>query len=184
MNDQTMIAALKQADETAFRVLFDEYHERVYFFVFSRSHSAYIAEETTQLTFIKLWQYRLSLDETVPLGAQLFRIAKTVWIDLLRKELNQLRLASEQHGGATTCLPEDILGEKELQQHLQLAINNMPPVRKKIFQLSRHQGMSHKEISQTLSVSVKTVETHIHLALKQLKHLFLLLLVGVLAFFF
>jgi RNA polymerase sigma-70 factor (ECF subfamily) len=45
----------------------------------------------------------------------------------------------------------------------------MPPVRKQVFEMSREQGMSYREIAATLSVSSKTVETHIYKALKQIK---------------
>jgi RNA polymerase sigma-70 factor (ECF subfamily) len=183
MHDLPTIAALKQEDEIVFRALFHEYHEKVYHFILSRSHSAYIAEETTQLTFIKLWNYRHSLDESVPLAAQIFRIAKTVFIDLLRKELHQSKLTALRREQATPEWSDTSLQAKQLQQQLALAINSMPPVRKKVFQLSRHHGLSHKEISQALSLSVKTVETHIALALKQLKHLFFLLLWVITLFF-
>jgi RNA polymerase sigma-70 factor (ECF subfamily) len=182
MHDLPTIAALKQEDEIVFRALFHEYHEKVYLFILSRSHSTYLAEETTQLTFIKLWNYRHSLDESVPLAAQIFRIAKTVFIDLLRKELHQSKHTAAQREQAPEW-SDTPLQVKQLRQQLALAINSMPPMRKKVFQLSRHHGLSHKEISQALSLSIKTVETHIALALKQLKHLFFLLLVAIALFF-
>jgi RNA polymerase sigma-70 factor (ECF subfamily) len=42
-------------------------------------------------------------------------------------------------------------------------------VRKQVFEMSREQGMSHREIAATLSVSSRTVETHIYKALKQIR---------------
>jgi|SRR5687767_10459245 RNA polymerase sigma-70 factor (family 1) len=167
-----MIAAIKEGDALIFSELFNEYHHKVYFYTLSKTHSPYIAEETTQLTFIKLWHYRANLDETLPISRQIFRIAKTTCIDLLRKEAGQAKLVQVKSGRPTAEQPvTDAFEVKEMQQQLAHAVQNMPPVRRKVFELSRYEFKSHKEIAQLLSLSVKTVENHIALAIKQLRHL-------------
>ncbi|WP_460686870.1 sigma-70 family RNA polymerase sigma factor [Niabella aquatica] len=168
------IAALKQADTIVFSEVFYAYHQRVYYYVLSKTNSAYIAEETTQLTFIKLWDYRNSLDESLSLPIQIFRIAKTTCIDLLRKELNRERhlLASNGKKKYKNDVLES-LQAKELQVVLTSVVEQMPPVRRRVFTLSRFESRSNKEIAQMLSLSVRTVECHISMALKQLSHLFL-----------
>jgi RNA polymerase sigma-70 factor (family 1) len=165
------IAALKQNDKFVFDELFHMYHQKIYFLILSKTKSSYIAEETTQLVFIKLWNYRHHLDESLPLSQQIFRIARTTLIDVLRKDavysaMKQKMLASPEvlDGFAT-------MEAKELNETLQEAVQKLPPVRRKVFELSRNDSRSHKEISKLLSLSVKTVETHIRLALKQLRHL-------------
>jgi RNA polymerase sigma-70 factor (family 1) len=178
-----MIAAIKEGDALIFSELFNEYHHKVYFYTLSKTHSPYIAEETTQLTFIKLWQYRANLDETLPISRQIFRIAKTTCIDLLRKETSQSKLLHTKNGRPATELPvTDAFEVKEMQQQLAHAVQNMPPVRRKVFELSRYEFKSHKEIAQLLSLSVKTVENHIALAIKQLRHLWTLLIIWLLFF--
>jgi RNA polymerase sigma-70 factor (family 1) len=170
------IAALKQNNTFVFDELFHTYHQKVFFFILSKSKSSYIAEETTQLTFIKLWNYRHHLDESLPLSQQIFRIARTTLIDVLRKDAvystmkQNILTSSEQHDEFAS------IDAKELNQTLQDAVRRLPPVRRKVFELSRNYSLSHKEISQLLSLSVKTVETHISLALKQLRHLITLLI--------
>jgi len=57
----------------------------------------------------------------------------------------------------------------ELQKRISEAVNDLPPVRKRVFEMSREQGMTYREIAETLSVSSKTVESHIYKALKQIK---------------
>jgi RNA polymerase sigma-70 factor (ECF subfamily) len=184
MSESYTIASLKEGDEIAFGEIFKNFHEKVYFYILSKTNSNYIAAETTQLTFIKLWQYRSSLIESIPLSAQLFRIAKTTFIDILRVENNKAKLLNSQKYNRTyfTDIQENLETE-ELRQKLLHAIENMPPVRKKVFELSRNEGLSYREISEILSVSVKTVENHISLALKQLRH-FLTLLPATIVFLF
>jgi RNA polymerase sigma-70 factor (family 1) len=178
MGSINTIAAIREGDAFIFSELFNEYHQKVYFYILSKSHSQYLAEETTQLTFIKLWKYRASLDESLPVSQQVFRIAKTTFIDLLRKEAVQLKLL-QAHSTARTAVNQvaETVETKELQQQLAAAVQNMPPVRRKVFELSRYEFKSHKEIAQLLSLSVKTVENHIALAIKQLKHFLVLLIV-------
>jgi len=45
----------------------------------------------------------------------------------------------------------------------------MPDMQKKVFEMSRFEEKSHREIATALSISIKTVETHISRALKFLR---------------
>lgn len=50
-------------------------------------------------------------------------------------------------------------------------------MRRKVFEMSRKEGLSHKEIAAQFSISTKTVEQHISKALLQLKqHLYSIML--------
>ena len=57
----------------------------------------------------------------------------------------------------------------EYQMILQNAISQLPPQRQKIFNMSRIESMSHKEIAAELGISVNTVQEHISEALKFIK---------------
>lgn len=54
----------------------------------------------------------------------------------------------------------------------------MPEQRRKVFSMSRQNGMSNQEIADNLQLSIRTVERHIYLALQELKKVILI------AFFF
>ena len=175
-----MIAALKEGDELVFESVFHEYHEKIYLYILGKTQSPYLAEETTQLTFIKLWQYRSSLTEEYSLFTQIFRIARTTLIDLLRKQDNRQSL--HDNAEKQTTLMEhaavlDKMAAEELQKKLNETIDTMPPVRKQVFTMSRMQHMSTKEIAETLGLSVKTVEGHITQALKQLREVLIVFLI-------
>ena len=166
------IKELKAGDEFYFKRVFDQYHQKLYFFILYKTRSEYIAEEVVQLTFTKLWQCRQTLKEEYTISTQLFRIATTILIDYLRKYNNKdavtarLDVVNMEKGIDSTT--EKMIGA-ELQKRISEAVNDMPPVRKQVFEMSREHGMSYREIAETLSVSSKTVETHIYKALKQIK---------------
>jgi len=163
---------LKDGDENYFKQVFDQYHQKLYFFILTKTKSEYIAEEVVQMAFTKLWQCRQTLREEFTISTQLFRIATTILIDFLRKNNNKdavtdrLDLLEIEKGVDST---NEKMRGAELQKRISAAVNDLPPVRKQVFEMSREQGMSYREIAVTLSVSSKTVEAHIYKALKQIK---------------
>lgn len=166
------IKELKDGDEFYFRQVFDLYHQKLYFFILYKTKSDYIAEEVVQMAFTKLWQCRQTLQEEYTISTQLYRIANTILIDFWRKYNNQNAVTARLDGldieKGVDSTTEKIRGA-ELQKSILEAVNDLPPVRKQVFEMSREQGMSYREIAETLSVSSKTVETHIYKALKQIK---------------
>ncbi|HTI08133.1 MAG TPA: RNA polymerase sigma-70 factor [Puia sp.] len=166
------IKELKNGDEIYFKQVFDRFHQKLYFFILYKAKSEYIAEEVVQMAFTKLWQCRHSLREEYTISTQLFRIATTILIDFLRKYNNKDAITARLDGldieKGVDSTNEKMRGA-ELQKRISEAVNDLPPVRKQVFEMSREQGMTYREIAETLSVSSKTVETHIYKALKQIK---------------
>ena len=176
MSTFNTISALKEGDPSVFSDIFNEYHRKVYFYVLSKTHSQYIAEETTQITFIKLWDYRHKLDESEPVSRLIFHIARATSIDLLRKEAVKGRfLKQEKPAESDPTSISDTIDAREQLIRIRQAVSNMPPVRRKVFELSRYEFKSYKEIAAQLSLSVKTVENHMSLAINYLKSVLLLL---------
>ncbi|MBA4167242.1 MAG: RNA polymerase sigma-70 factor [Chitinophagaceae bacterium] len=166
------IAALQRSDQSVFEQVFRQYHEAIYFYVLGKTASPYIAEEVVQVTFVKLWQTRASLSCQYQLSTQLFRIARTTMIDMLRKEKNVRRHATVINlpDGHKNDVWEKI-EEKELLRAVDHAMSHMPDVRRKVFAMSRFQGKSYSEIATELTLSLKTIESHMTAALKQLRQL-------------
>ena len=166
------VARLKSDDIGVFDEVFHEYHKKLYYYVFSKTKSAYYAEEVVQLTFIKLWHCRHTLNDDIPLSSQIFRIAKTTLIDHLRKVDVSERLMGVLkliHPSSDTNLGHEQVLQKDLQRKIEVIVSEMPPMRRKVFELSRFNGYTYKEISSQLFISVKTVENHINHALKYVR---------------
>lgn len=170
---EDLLVAIKSGDHGALEQLYDAWHGRSYGYFYKKTSSKYLAEELVQIAFIKLWSSRHLLSDEWPLEVQLLRIMKTSLIDLLRKELRDAKAHQiyNQHVSQSTVLypQEDFSGDQ--LQVIEKVMEAMPPVRKKVFHLSRYRGLSHKQIAMELAISPKTVENHITQALKQLRHL-------------
>jgi RNA polymerase sigma factor (sigma-70 family) len=161
------IHAIKQSDQVAFEKTYFHWHAKIYAYFIHKTSSDYMAEELVQLTFIKLWNSRHTLKTELPLEAQLFTIARTTMLDFLRKQANQLRLITVAKSELSSYTePVWEIDNKNKVHHL---IHTLPPVRKQVFILNRYEGYSNIEIAQKLAISIRTVEKHISLAIKQLK---------------
>lgn len=172
-----LIKAIREDRKEAFNTLYSQYHEQIYGFVFQRSQSSYIAQEVTQLTFIKLWNNRQSLNEEVAINIQLFGMARQTMIDLLRKESVRFKYEGQAAETPFTDSLINSIESKDLLHLMEQDIQNMPKMRRMIFELSRKNGLSHKEIAEIFSISPKAVEHHIGKALLQLKqHLYSIML--------
>jgi RNA polymerase sigma-70 factor (ECF subfamily) len=166
------VLKIKQGDHFYFEIAYKQFQKGVYFFILKKSKSEYLAEETVQETFVKLWKRRENLNENISLSSQIFQIAKTTFIDLLRKQSNLKKLKLSYSNSIKDIAENTILQNLELQQRdkvFKLAVDKMPVVRKKVFLMRSIKGLSYLEIACELSISSKTVENHISLAIKQIQ---------------
>lgn len=171
IEDKEYVVRLKNEDYTAFDALFKKYSESVYTFSLSITKESYIAEDITQLVFIKIWQKRVILDEFLSFRSFLFRITYNEIITWIRKSNSEKRrissfVSSSSFESDETASLVEFNSIKSLAEHI---IDNLPEKRKEIFKLSREQGLTNREIAEKLDISVKTVENQMTAALKLLK---------------
>lgn len=172
-NDQELLEQWRTGSKTAFNLLFDRYFNKLLQFTIKRIQNRELAEEIVMDVMLRLWQHLDDLKADRTLNAYLFRAVSNAIIDQLRKKaLQTIDLFSE---GSTalhqlkTHDTEDDIEVKEIQKIYLQTLAQLSPKRKKVFELSRHEGRSHKEISQEMDISVSTVKQHINASLNTLK---------------
>jgi RNA polymerase sigma-70 factor (ECF subfamily) len=177
------IEEIRSGNEASFTEAFNLYYPKVYHHFLKKTRSPATAHEAAQLTFIKLWEFRHTLSGSISLDTQMFHIAAGALIDYLRRENTQRKKvfslaesAVSSEDGAATGFDRSF----ETSDYLLSLTRSLPPVRKKVFILSRIHGHSYKEIAEQLSISLKTVEDHMVKALRHIRsiasHLFFLFL--------
>jgi RNA polymerase sigma-70 factor (ECF subfamily) len=73
------------------------------------------------------------------------------------------------YGNQAEKVTENMVYFNELDDLIQAACRQLPPVRREVFMLSREEGLSHSEIAEKLNTSTSNVKNHIHKALMFLK---------------
>ncbi len=166
-----IVRRLHQNDHQAFTELYECYHRKVFNFVMRYVKDETVSVELTQQLFIKLWEKRKMLSMSKPIDSQVFAITRNLIIDTLRKKARKNLFERDwrhNHPLYEHTTEQDVL-HSEASQRLEEAVNALPPRRKKVFQLSRNQGLTYKEIAEELVVSPKTVEIQMSKALKVLR---------------
>lgn len=168
--DNDLLLLLKSDDEAAFTALYERYWKKLFVVASYRVGTLEEAEEIVQDIFMALWNRRHSLVLTSDLAKYLAVSVKYRVIKTLDKHYHQQRyvgslMMSELVDNST----EEKLSFDELREELAKYVKQLPERCRLVFRLSREEGLSQKQIAETLQISEKTVEAHLGKAFKTLR---------------
>lgn len=166
--DTQYVQRLILGEHDAFRFLFMKYFPKMKYFIAHFVKSDAVAEELAQDIFMKIWEHREKLKNIQSFDAYIYRMSKNISINYLEHKYVE-ESYMENYQGETESSIEGELYAREIELLEQLTINQMPPQRKTIYEMSRKKGMKNEEISIALGISKKTVENHLNLALKEIR---------------
>ncbi|MEJ8740194.1 RNA polymerase sigma-70 factor [Phocaeicola sp. HCN-6420] len=175
-----MITGDEKTDK--FRKFFLENFPKVKAFAWKLLKSEEDAEDIAQDIFVKLWAHPDLWVEREKWDSYLFSMLRNHIYNFLEHksvEAHYIESVTENMQVSLSDFDEtaDKLYAKEINILLKMALEQMPPQRRKIFMLSRKQGLSNQEIADELNLSVRTVEHHLYLALRELKKNILIFLI-------
>ena len=174
-SEKYLFRKLKTGDEAAFKVIYNTYVPRLYYFIFEYVPFADIAENIIQDTLMTLWDKKTELTDDTNLGAYLFTVAKNNCLYKLRDQRYKQKLfeSSDIDGSelkanldALSSLDTSSFAFTEIEQIIEETLNQLPPQCRNVFNMSRFDDKKNREIAEELGISVKAVEGHITKALK------------------
>ena len=168
--EKEYIQAFANGNNRAFELLFLYYQPRLVAFINGFIKDVEEARDISQDIFLKLWENRQKCGEILSFKAFLFKTAKFAIYNhfdhqLVADKYVELMLYTPTETDDT----EERLFAQELQQLIELTIKNMPEQRRRVFEMSRKEGLSNEEIAQKLGISKRTVENHITTALAAIR---------------
>lgn len=171
-DEKLLIKELCSGNEKAFRKLFDTYYQDIYLYSKSIIKSEEFAEGVVQEVFLKVWINKENLDANLSFKSYIFTIAKNHCFNFLQKAANNRKLREEifYKGKRYAAGADRNLIEADIEKIKNEAISQLPPKRRLIFEMSRYQGKSYKDISQELDISISTVKSQMSKALETLRH--------------
>jgi RNA polymerase sigma-70 factor (ECF subfamily) len=170
MEDRELLQKVHAGDEGAYDTVF-----RTWYPVLVRVAAALLrevdaAEEVAQDVMHELWRRRHVLDTSVSLRGYLLRSVRNRALNHLRHLRVRRETESEVEALYDTPLTADQpIAARELSVAIQIALRELPPRCREVFELSRADGLKYAEIAETLGISQKTVEAQIGKALKILR---------------
>lgn len=165
--EQALIAAAQRGDREAFGKLARCHQAGVVSVVYRMCGDAALAEDAAQEAFVRAWQHLPAYEARAPFRNWLYRIATNAALDVLRRErptveLDEVRLAHPDPS------PEAALIAQEQATLAQQAILSLPPASRSVLILREYEGLSYKEIAETLDIPVGTVMSRLNYARNKL----------------
>ena len=156
----------------AFQLLFEHNAEPLTHYVERMVRSSHVAAELVQDVFLRLWRGRAELDIRGDVRGYLRRMARNRALDWLRHEQLQReweRTAELEVRAWTESAAADHDRFALLSQVLGELLAAMPERRRRVGEMRWREGLGPSVIAQRLGLSLKTVETHITRALKDVR---------------
>jgi RNA polymerase sigma-70 factor (family 1) len=171
-NEQELLQQIAGGNETAFKQIVDAYWTKVYGQALAYCKSSPQAEELTQDTFIAIWMNRQKLPGITNFAGYLYMIARHKLLNVIRQKLTGTITVDNIPLEEVNWRPDIQMEYRQAYDQLMQGIEALPPVRKKVFMMSRLEGKSYDQIAAELQVSRNTVKEHIVKALNFLRNHF------------
>ncbi|NIJ54399.1 RNA polymerase sigma factor [Dyadobacter arcticus] len=165
-DERVLLDRCASGDRGAYTALYKSYISGLlkYIYLFTKSHD--LSEEIVQDAFVKIWDHRDGLKDVQLFEPYLFKTAKNLLLDHLRKEKIQ-----QKYHSLTSPFSEEsedyadsevIYGQ--CYQLAENAINMLPEKRKQIFELKMKEEFSLDEIAARLGISKSVVKKQLYAA--------------------
>jgi len=167
-SDSELLDALKSEDRFAFSEIHQRYWEVMYRHALKMLGEEDDAKDVVQELFAALWIKGKSIVITTSLSGYLYISVRNRIINIINQKkvrrdyLASLATFAEENRNATL----DQISEKEILRVVEKEVQSLPRKMRNIFELSRNQNLSHKEIACKLDISDKTVKKQIGYAIK------------------
>lgn len=150
-----------------FESIFHQYYSPLCNYATKIVGDEHISKDLVQSLFIQLWE-KDKLATVNNLEYFLLRSIKFKCIDYLRARKKHQEIPIEDLPDSP-ILNDENLSEEDVEPLLHFFAAKLPPKTRRVFLLSRQEGLSYKEIAQELNVSVKTVDNQMGAALKKMR---------------
>jgi len=163
-----LITQAQQGDRRAFGELVRRHREGVVNVAYRMCGDANLAEDAAQEAFIRAWQHLPSYRPRSPFRHWVHRIATNVALDMLRREretvdIDALSLPTLDKG------PEAMVEGKERGERVRQAVLALPPASRAVLVLREYEGLSYREIADTLGIPIGTVMSRLNYARNRLR---------------
>ncbi|MCU4156181.1 RNA polymerase sigma-70 factor [Carboxylicivirga sp. A043] len=171
VNDIELIKGIERGDEAAFQELFLKYYAQLVVFARKVVVDDDLARELVQDVIVNFYEKRGEIKIHSSLKAHLYQSVRNRCLN----QIKHSQIRRDHHANIylsqknTEAYVDDKLEETELEQKIFSIIQTLPAQCKKIFEMSRFEGVTNQEIADKLELSKRTVETQISKALKVLR---------------
>ena len=166
-DNSTLIQQLKDKDERALSLLYDNYSGAIYSVILKMIKDEGKAQNLLQDTFMTVWDKADNYDASKGrFYTWVYRIAKNKTLNVLRKTDP---LIQTDDFSVHTNKEDDAISIESEYLELNGAITTLDVHHKEAIELVYFKGLTHKEAHQEMDVPLGTFKSYVRQALKQLR---------------
>ncbi len=172
--DAWLVSRVRDGDLDALGELYERHKALVYRTALAIIHDEEAADDVLQDVFLRIHTYAHRIDTTLPLEPWLYRVTVNQayswithakrWVRTIQAVLGRWLSAPEWQVG-----PEKLTEEREKWQHLQNAIDALPPSHRSVVVLHYLEGLGLEDIAAVLEIPEGTVKSRLYYARKKLR---------------
>ncbi|PWS32058.1 RNA polymerase sigma factor [Pedobacter paludis] len=170
LTDNELFGLMQDGDKYAFEEIYERFNGLLYIYACKLVSDKEDARDIVQEIFVYLWS-----NPNIKIKSQLSSYLYTAvrykifdWLDKNKSKSNYL-LSLEKFVDQGDCITDNYIREKEFASIIEKEVSLLPPKMRQIFEMSRQQHLSQKEIAELLHLSDKTVKKQMSNALKVLR---------------
>jgi RNA polymerase sigma-70 factor (ECF subfamily) len=171
LSDAELLELIKCNDSIAFAEAYERYWMVIYSHVLRMLNKEDDAKDVVQEVFTTLWLKASQIQGEINLPGYLYTTARHKVINLMRHEQvrNGYIGSLQAYLSSISNVTVEQLDERDLQDAVEREVQTLPDKMRQVYELSRKNNLSYKEISVHLNISDKTVKKQISNALKILR---------------
>jgi RNA polymerase sigma-70 factor (ECF subfamily) len=156
---------------SAYKKIYEEFWDSLFAVAYNKLGSKEIVEEMLQEIFLDLWKRRATIKIKSSLPGYLHMALKYKIYTHISQLVHQRKYMNHELGNKNgfDYSTSELLAFEELYEQLQAGLDKLPEKCRLVFKMSREEQKNSVEIGKELGISHRTVQTHIHNALKLLK---------------
>lgn len=163
--------SISEGDSEAWEDLYKLLYDPLVAFINRLVRSQEDASDISQDVFVNLWLNHSSIDPKQNIKGYIYGIARNLSFRHIRERSKDYASSLDDVPSINLeeYSPEDIMRADEISILISLTLDRMPPQRRKVFELSRYNGLNNDQIADKLEISIRTVESHIYQAKKEIR---------------
>jgi RNA polymerase sigma-70 factor (family 1) len=166
--DVELFIRLQRDDRAAYAEIYGKYSRLLYTHAYKKVGDRELAKDLVQDLFTTLWVKRHEISIKTAPSAYLYTALRNRVLDHFAHQnvASDYITYLENYTIGTNDLTDHLIRHKQLMQLIEQEIAALPEKMRQIFELSRKEHLSHKEIAAELGISEQTVRKQIQNALK------------------
>jgi RNA polymerase sigma-70 factor, ECF subfamily len=163
-DDEDLVTKAQHGDRNAFSELVRRHSQGVINVIYRLGGDSQLAEDAAQEAFIQAWLKLSTYHLHTSLRNWLYRIAINIAIDALRKEKHLASVELSEQMATPEPTPEVMLTSRERANWVQNAVLSLPSACRAVLVLREYEGLSYREIANTLNIPIGTVMSRLNYA--------------------